>query len=1283
MTSQLLISMTADIPNAQLFINGQAACACNNTYNLQDGINNIAIRVSFSGNDQSYELIVFKAAAKVAGGDVTLSSLSINFGTLMPSFSPSIFDYDVAVDASIASIILTAVPTDTSATCAVHKTGVIAADHNTNSLWQILNSTSVNGNSAAIGLQEGVNIVRIRVTASDGVTYQNYVIAISRPRLFAQVTNLNISTGVLTPAFSPDNYNYEVRVQSSISTFSIAAEADASFALRLFNCDISQLGGFLGLSTGTLNIQSNMEMLVSGQSSSSVQLQTGANFISLVVQPSTTFTMTTAAAVYYSILVSRPPPVHVANTDANLHSLMLDSYAMKLLTPFFSSSTLDYSLSVQSMIANISFVAIASDEKATLWYRVGYDSSFTSISSSSMNGSFVALLNPGINDIMIRVVAEDNITTRNYHISCMRAVASAQLMNLVLSSGELVPTFSPFIRNYSCTVSSATTTFSLNVWALDASASISVRIGLGDFVGVMGGHPSPALFLNYGWNAVMIAITSSDGSITRTYTINVFRRPVLTDAHLAAISLSVGQLQPIFDSKIFSYFVFLKQAVSTFTITSSAVLNTQTNITINNVPCISGQDVTFNLTSGYNNFSIAVVAPDMTTTLTYQLYVFVQQQAQVNATAVLSSISLSNASLTPAFSSSIFTYTSTVDFSMSFISMGLGSMGGCTCFVSGANNWQMIASPGKMLMLPLTVGSNSYSIRVVAADSISYSFYYLTVIRMDMSMSMQLKVDFSYAMDMSSTVFQSQFKSQLAIAMGVDVSRFSMFSFQSFSSSSSATTIIGGGGVPVLTPPVSGVQSTGSAFLSSTGAEYQSSTGEIIASSTGEIIVSSTGEEYSSTGEVIVSSTGEEYSSTGEIIVPSTGEVIVSSTGEEYSSTGEIIVPSTGEVIVSSTGEEYSSTGEVIVSSTGEEYSSTGEIIAPSTGEVIVSSTGVEYSSTGEIIVPSTGEVIVSSTGVEYSSTGEIIMSSTGVESSSIEASSSNYFSSGLSSLLSSLSSLFSSTGTESQIVSSTGAIVIESTGMQSSSAMIGGSTTTGLSASGSLSGFQSGNIIQTTSGSSITISQSTSVSTTMSTSAIISFSLLSAASANSGTTCYSIGQNVEALSGFSYSSSVSSSYSSSYISTSSFTITQAAVQTSTNAPNCMSCAASGAFSGSASGLFVSNQTTSTSGTLSGMYSNETALFNTSIVLVNNTGSVNASTGMNCNVCNATCFTNCCTPNPWGLSGHGSFNAGWDIVLAGYGFNNTASAIGATVHSTSTLVGFSSVLLMLLGASFF
>jgi hypothetical protein len=99
------------------------------------------------------------------------------------------------------------------------------------------------------------------------------------------------------------------------------------------------------------------------------------------------------------------------------------------------------------------------------------------------------------------------------------------LLNLLLSSGTLNPTFNSNVLSYTTSVPNSVSNLAVNPTAASASSVISMRVNGGGFGNVTSGAWSDLLSLNEGANTVEIKVAAENPAYTQTYTVVVTRAP--------------------------------------------------------------------------------------------------------------------------------------------------------------------------------------------------------------------------------------------------------------------------------------------------------------------------------------------------------------------------------------------------------------------------------------------------------------------------------------------------------------------------------------------------------------------------------------------------------------------------------------------------------------------------------------------------------------------------------------------------------------------------------------
>ncbi len=110
-------------------------------------------------------------------------------------------------------------------------------------------------------------------------------------------------------------------------------------------------------------------------------------------------------------------------------------------------------------------------------------------------------------------------STGNYHSLALVALPPRPvLLNLSLSMGTLMPTFSSAIEDYTVNLPAGTDSVSVVPTSLNTMDAIRVNGGM-----AASGNSSDNLTLGYGSNLLNVTVTSPDGTLTRTYRVNIIR----------------------------------------------------------------------------------------------------------------------------------------------------------------------------------------------------------------------------------------------------------------------------------------------------------------------------------------------------------------------------------------------------------------------------------------------------------------------------------------------------------------------------------------------------------------------------------------------------------------------------------------------------------------------------------------------------------------------------------------------------------------------------------------
>jgi hypothetical protein len=264
----------------------------------------------------------------------------------------------------------------------------------------------------------------------------------------------------------------------------------------------------------------------------------------------------------------------------------------------------------------------------------------------------------------------------------------ASLSGITLSIGELDPVFSAGTTSYTVEVSYITESIDITATAVHANAEIT-------------GNGTQSLAV--GNNPFTIEVTAEDQVTKVTYTITVVRAAAVTDATLKSLTVSEGELDPEFSPATKAYTVNIPYSTNSITIAAEAN-NANANV--------SGSGLKEELTAGNNPFTIKVTAEDGVTEETYTVTII---RAAASTDATLKALTVSEGTLTPAFSTEQKNYSVTVDNSVTDIE------------ITATANHDNANVSGDGLKENLTVGENSYTIEVTAEDGVTKETYTVVV----------------------------------------------------------------------------------------------------------------------------------------------------------------------------------------------------------------------------------------------------------------------------------------------------------------------------------------------------------------------------------------------------------------------------------------------------------------------------------------------------------------------------------------------------------------------------
>ena len=386
------------------------------------------------------------------------------------------------------------------------------------------------------------------------------------------------------------------------------------------------------------------------------------------------------------------------------------------LSPSFSPTINQYTVEVVDETESISISATAEDSDASIQIN-------GSVTSSGVLSEPIQLAT-GSNAIAIVTTAE-NGDSNQVNITVVRAEPlsssdNADLTALLVSTGDLQPTFTPLTTSYNVSVNNETEILTVTPTSEDTNAITRVNGTL-----VTSGSESQAIDLIIGANVINVLVTAEDGETEKNYIISVSRAVAVSDnAALSLLTASAGELLPEFSQSILDYSMSVTNDVASTNVTATSDDQNAT-ITVNGASVDSATaSGLIDLAVGETIIEIVVLAADTINSNTYTLTI--TRDVAVSNNADLSQLTLSSGSLTPSFNSSTLTYSSAVDFATeSMILTPTLADSNATMTIN-----EIAATSGvPSAAIDLVEGDNAISIEVIAENGTEIKTYSVTVTR--------------------------------------------------------------------------------------------------------------------------------------------------------------------------------------------------------------------------------------------------------------------------------------------------------------------------------------------------------------------------------------------------------------------------------------------------------------------------------------------------------------------------------------------------------------------------
>ena len=355
-----------------------------------------------------------------------------------------------------------------------------------------------------------------------------------------------------------------------------------------------------GLTSGNINLETiqGSDNFVTVFNQVSIVLEDNSNVMDEIIVTGEGVSSDDGSTAY-NVTVIRAP-----SSNADLSSLSVSEGTLNLVFDYADTS---YTVAVANYISSITFTPTAADSLATITVDEA------EVLSGGTSASII--LGVGANTIDIVVTAEDE-TTKTYTVTVIRALSSnADLSSLSIDEGTPDLDFSSNTTTYEVAVVNSVDNITFTPTAADDTATINI-----DGTPVPSGVPSVPVNLDIRDNSIFIEVTAEDKT-TNTYTITVNRNILKDIADLCDLTLSVGTLDPIFDSNTISYKVAVGHSVESITFTP-VTIDAAASVKVDGTTVENGElPAPVSLDIGDNIIPTVVTAEDGVSTKTYMVNV--------------------------------------------------------------------------------------------------------------------------------------------------------------------------------------------------------------------------------------------------------------------------------------------------------------------------------------------------------------------------------------------------------------------------------------------------------------------------------------------------------------------------------------------------------------------------------------------------------------------------------------------------------------------------------------
>ncbi|RZM17869.1 MAG: cadherin-like beta sandwich domain-containing protein, partial [Pedobacter sp.] len=353
-------------------------------------------------------------------------------------------------------------------------------------------------------LHGGPNTFNIVVTSQDGSQTKTYQLVFTRGGTpppakspVARLASLNVSAA---PSFSK-NFNLSYEELTTIN-------APNSVASVRFFLNKEHPNSTITLNGAAYDAEINESDLH--------PIVVGDNLFTVVVTAEDGVVTKT-----YEVHVNRLPYVNV-----DLASLSINRGP---LTPVFSAATTTYNVSVPNNVETVTVTPTVANAGNTVQVNG------TTIDAANPTATVNVFTGPPTR-IRTVVRSADGVTSKTYTIVVTRLPSDDATLSSLGASSAVSPVFSAAVTNYTATVGSAVTTYTIAPLVNHPGANAVVTVNGAPY----NSEETPEIALEMGLTTIVTTVTANNGVATKTYTLKVYR-----GSNVATASLAIDTRTPL------------------------------------------------------------------------------------------------------------------------------------------------------------------------------------------------------------------------------------------------------------------------------------------------------------------------------------------------------------------------------------------------------------------------------------------------------------------------------------------------------------------------------------------------------------------------------------------------------------------------------------------------------------------------------------------------------------------------------------------------------------------